>query len=119
MIQRIQTVYFLLVICLMAVLWFIPVTVLHKPELIGIAILALTAIFLFKNRKRQILLGYIILLALLLDYVAFFVWKFDPAVFASGIVTFLIPFVAGVFDFLAIRGIRKDEKLVRSLDRLR
>jgi hypothetical protein len=120
MIQRIQTLYFLLVAGLMAVLLFVfPVSVLKPTESAGIALLALIAIFLFKKRKLQIWFGYIILFILLLDYVLFFAISFDSAIFASGILTFLIPFIAGIFDFLAIRGIRRDEKLVRSLDRLR
>jgi drug/metabolite transporter (DMT)-like permease len=120
MIQRIQTVYFLLVVGLMMVLLFVlPVSVLKPTESGGIAILAFIAIFLFKKRKTQIWFGYIILFILLLDYVLFFVCSFDSSAFASGILTFLIPLVAGIFDFLAIKGIRRDEKLVRSLDRLR
>jgi hypothetical protein len=121
MIQRIQTLYFFLVFCLMMVLLFVPFTVslLSNIEASGIALLAIIAIFLFKNRKLQIWFGYIILLVILLDYVLFFVFSFNPAIFASGILTFLIPFIAGVLDFLAIRGIKKDEKLVRSADRLR
>jgi 4-amino-4-deoxy-L-arabinose transferase-like glycosyltransferase len=93
--------------------------VLYKPELVGIALLALIAVFLFKKRKRQILIGYIILLVLVLDYVVFFAFRFDLNALTSGILTFLLPFVAAIFDYLAIKGIRKDEKLVRSLDRLR
>lgn len=89
--------------------------------------LPLVAIFMFKNRKRQVNFA---LLAIVLNiaFVAFhltFVKDYYlntlkvPAQSTSyGIASFL-PVATIVFLAMAISGIRKDEKLVRSADRLR
>lgn len=84
-------------------------------------ILALVTIFLFKNRKLQIQLGQGILVLLIIGLgLATFLWfndgTMDKATLAVGMFTPLFGFV---FTALAVRAIRKDEKLVRSADRLR
>ncbi|AEW03569.1 hypothetical protein A4D02_19740 [Niastella koreensis] len=86
----------------------------------GVGIASLIAIFLYKIRKMQLRIVLITLLVSLLNLGLYFAetqkyvpgeGKFDlTAVFAI-----FIP----ILLFLAIRGIRKDEKLVKSLDRLR
>jgi len=124
MIQRIQTVYLFFVFCLMATLVFLPFSYSWMVAAGAgiVAILALIAISLYKNRKLQIKICYLILLLLLLIYALYFI--FDrrlpfPEVFRLTRYTFVFPFISGVLVYLAIRGIKKDEKLVRSLDRLR
>ena len=81
-------------------------------------------ISMYKNRKKQLLLGRInyilILLTIVLilidiDYVA---QKLGSVIAHHDIGTFL-PVASLPFVFLANRGIKKDEDLVKSLDRLR
>jgi len=93
--------------------------------LIGLAaLLAVAAIFVYSNRKlqRQLSWGSI---ALTVGAIAFGVYYFMSQGAAMGSVVVdeepgaILPIAAIVFDFLAIRYINKDEKLVRSADRLR
>jgi peptidoglycan/LPS O-acetylase OafA/YrhL len=87
------------------------------------AALALVALFLYKKRKWQITLCYIILGLLLCSYLIVFVDFWYPNQGNSEVFALKVPIVfplfAIVLDILAILAIRKDEKLVRSLDRLR
>lgn len=91
-----------------------------------VALLPLIAIFQFKNRKNQIkLIGLIIVLIIVLG-----VWMFSNAASKLagisqtiqpgniGVGFFLLP-VAVILLAMAIGGIRKDEKLIKSADRLR
>lgn len=93
---------------------------------IVLVILPLIAIFLFKNRKKQ---AYYIVFSIVLN-IGFMAWflmsvksyiaSHDPALTSSsyGIGAFL-PIASVILLFMAWRGVRKDEKLVKSLDRLR
>jgi hypothetical protein len=131
MIQRIQTVYLFLAACLMLFLVFVPFSLTSSTFLSGFyagifslaAIVAIITIYFYKNRKLQIRLCYGMLLIQILVYVLFFIFdrQYLPlAEFFQQIrFTFVFPFIAGIFIFLAINGIKKDDKLVRSLDRLR
>jgi len=130
MIQRIQTVYLLFVFCLMAMLVFIPFSSLNSFAdgfFIGYtavtAIIAVVTIFLYKNRSMQIKLCYGMLALLVLIYIFYFIFNRQnfsfTELFGHVRYTFVFPFISIIFVYLAIRGIRKDEKLVRSLDRLR
>ncbi len=89
---------------------------------IAAGLLCFAAIFFFKNRRLQkwIIVAAnftIILLAILCFYSARELpGGFSGTSLSAG--TFL-PLVAVVFCLLAIRGIRKDEQLLRSADRLR
>ena len=87
--------------------------------------LAIIDIFLYKNRQLQIRLGIFAFIAniigLLLGLILFMQ---DPITEAQGVEVddgagLYMPIVAGILLLLAIRFIRKDEKLVRSADRLR
>jgi heme/copper-type cytochrome/quinol oxidase subunit 3 len=88
-------------------------------------LVSVIAIFAFKNRKSQQKLVYgVIILGLLLPVAAFLLFTGDaPNMFSSGEVNdqagLYMPFLAAVFGFLAKRYITKDEKLVKSMDRLR
>ncbi|HEX4958693.1 MAG TPA: DUF4293 family protein [Lacibacter sp.] len=85
---------------------------------VAVALAGLVAIFLYKNRKLQIQLSLSGLLLQLIVLVLYFLEtkKFTEGNFAlSSILTFIIP----VLFILAWMGIRKDEKLIRSMDRLR
>lgn len=91
-------------------------------SVIGLTILTIS---MYKNRKKQLLLGrinYLLILATIvlimvdIDFVAQKLSSLDNIQYKIG--TFL-PVAALPFVFLANRGIKKDEKLVKSLDRLR
>lgn len=75
-------------------------------------------IFLFKNRKQQLRLAILALIISIADIVYCFT-KIET--FANGELSLssLFYFVVPVFLFLATRGIWRDRKLIKSLDRLR
>jgi hypothetical protein len=86
-------------------------------------LLSLITIFLYKKRLIQIRFCRVNSFLLIIFYLiyAFFLFigingvklNFD---FSYGLI---FPFIALIFDLLAIRAIRKDENLVKSLDRIR
>jgi hypothetical protein len=84
----------------------------------GVGLASLIAIFLYKNRKLQLRLVLIALLVSLANIALYFM---EIRKYAEGNVTLAAAFAFAVPVFLALawRGIRKDEKLVKSLDRLR
>lgn len=90
-------------------------------------LISLIAIFIFGNRNRQKLLSRmaIVLTILLAGAIAFYFYLDYPIIDQiSGLEVepsfgLVNPLLAIIFLFLAIRFINKDEKLVRSMDRLR
>lgn len=87
---------------------------------IGIALLALITIFLYKNRPLQLRLSLAGLLASVLLIVLYYLnsKKFIPnqgSLDLTALIVMGIPFCY----FLAIRGIYQDENLVKSADKLR
>jgi ABC-type proline/glycine betaine transport system permease subunit len=92
-----------------------------------VALLPLAIIFLYRNRKQQIALGYSAVLVVLgySFWLAQTVKKSTEA--AAGVVLhsdnfgvgLFLPPIAILLLFLAIRAIKKDDALVRSADRLR
>jgi cytochrome bd-type quinol oxidase subunit 2 len=144
MIQRIQTVYlFLASICLALVyffgLWNCNINVEgnqitsslkvaeHLPLLVLLAInfgLTLLSIFFFKNRRKQILYSFLSIATIigflcLCLYFINLMKKKSELISSSYSLAILLPFLAIVLIVLAIWNIRKDEKLIKSLDRLR
>lgn len=101
-------------------------------QLVIVAISTLLAIFIifkFKNRKLQLKLGqfnYLLLVAIILsvyfsvrnliNLVPLNEFENVKAVYWIG---FYMPVAAIAFQFLANRGIKKDEELVKSVERLR
>ncbi len=85
---------------------------------VTVALAAVVGIFLFKNRKLQMqmcLLGLLLQIAVVFFYINQ-TQKFVQGTFSlTSALTFFIP----IFFFLALLGIRKDEKLIKSMDRLR
>ena len=88
-------------------------------------LLALIAIFLYQNRPLQMKLSiFVLILAIFLPLVAFLLIYNEGTALASGTIitdqagTYL-PLVSIIFGFLAYNGIKKDETLVKSMDRLR
>lgn len=154
MIQRIQSVYLLVVTILSVIVLFSPVSFIATSANIFdlsykgftstppidalhintwpltliaalIPLLAFGSIFLYKKRKLQIRLNIINFLLMDVYYVVMlsFMWFADarlglPSRWGYHLAASL-PAINMIFTFLAIRGIQKDEKLVRSLDRLR
>jgi len=90
---------------------------------ISIPLLSLITIFLYKNRKIQLRLAFVgIILAggliFVSGYYSYIVYSiYDVSVIAG--VKMVIPVVILVLSILAYRGIRKDDRLVKSYDRLR
>ncbi|MCX2720571.1 DUF4293 domain-containing protein [Lentiprolixibacter aurantiacus] len=135
MIQRIQTVYLIITAILSGVLPFwLPLwsengNAVYASEALWIAavfmvvaVLALIAVFLYKNRKNQFVLNRLNLI-LNLFLLGFFVYRSlslsgETSVSEKGI-GMLIPIFSIVFLALANKAIKKDEDLVKSVDRLR
>jgi len=97
----------------------LPLTVL----IIFIPLISLVTIFLYEKRKLQLrlALGLIILTAILLIafvHVSLSVINKFNAQFVPGFKT-IIPLLMLILAVLAYRGIRKDDQLVKSYDRLR
>ena len=144
MIQRIQTIFLLLASVAALSLYKLPFAsagktdiapflsdgifnVMDHPGFMGLfglgGLLLLLAIFLFKNRMLQmrvtLFASVLVLLGLILIPVLLFqagetviqMLQVKPGMY--------IPAVAVFFGLLARRAIRKDEKLVKSMDRLR
>ena len=86
----------------------------------GVGIASLISIFLYRNRKTQLRIVLVTLLVSIINLVLFFTQtkKFVPGE-SSYNLTAIFAIVVPVFLILAMRGIKKDEKLVKSLDRLR
>lgn len=89
------------------------------------AITALFAIFRFKQRKTQLKLGRLNILLILLLIISF-VYPITTGQSWLGTqeagnfkISFFLPILALILVFLANHYIKKDEKLVRSMDRLR
>ena len=92
--------------------------------IIALGILSLITIFLFKNRKLQFRLtifaiilsiGYIFVQYLMVEQ-----FKKDSLIQTGSYqVAALLPLLMVIFLIMAARGIYRDEKLVKSLDRLR
>jgi len=85
---------------------------------IALGVAALIAIFLYKNRKLQLRISLAAMLLALLNILLYFN---QTQHFAEGKhdLTALIALCIPVFLLLAAKGIYNDQKLVKSLDRLR
>lgn len=131
MIQRIQTIYLLLAAVVCAAFIFTPFalsgsTLLQTLNFLAliilsgvVALISLGNIFLFKNRKLQITLCRLALLVIVAligtgVYYALTIAGQDLPQYGAA-----LPVVSAVFEFLAMRGVQSDEKLIRSMDRLR
>jgi len=81
-------------------------------------LLAIITIFLFKDRKMQFRLC-IVGIVLSIIIIAFYFLRMDR--FASGGIslTSIFVFASLIGYIMAARGVRKDQKLVKSLDKLR
>jgi hypothetical protein len=86
-------------------------------------LISMVTIFKFKNRILQMRLCIINIfllvgsLALAYYFIAFAFSDFQDTVHYK--IVALMPILAIIFNFLAYKGIQKDEKLVKSIDRIR
>ena len=136
MLQRIQTIYLLVATGISAGLIFVfylwtttaEAAFFAKDDLVylglflGSAALSLIAIFMYKNRQNQFVLGR---LNIILNFIllGLFVYRSlnlsgEADVSEKGI-GILLPIFSIVFLVLANKAIKKDEELVKSVDRLR
>jgi len=88
-----------------------------------IPVISFAALLSFKNRKLQIRITRVLIVSAvvysgLLAYYAILLVRNYQAQFLPGFKT-VIPLLVLVFAILAYRGIRKDENIVKSYDRLR
>lgn len=100
----------------------------HYPSLLialVITALPLVAIFMFKNRKKQRLIAFLSMV-LTIGFIALTLMRVSTANNATSAPTTgsywigsILPVVAIVFLGMAIRAIRNDDRLVKSMDRLR
>lgn len=130
MLQRVQSLFFFFAaISLIAIVYTFPVLQTTKEAflltehfpfvrlaLFLSAVISVFAIFQFKKRKRQMLLAAI---ARFMITIAFFLLVFiyrREESFGLGVILLIIPFIS---LFAANYFIKKDEKLVKSVDRIR
>lgn len=144
MIQRIQTIYLLLT-TITAILFLSgeiflfengmdfsltglsaeinAIDIVLSALLLAVPLLAFLIIFFYKKRKLQIRLTLLLLLLIIaMVGVAGYYIYISPGRSDTEIVftyKLILPFLMLIFTFLAYRGIRKDEEIVRSYDRLR
>ncbi len=136
MLQRIQTIYLFLAALISGVLiffvslWtnkagesvFVEDVLVALGLFIGSAVLSFISILLFNNRKLQFVLGRINILLNFFLLGVFVYWSLsvpgEMEISEKGIGMF-IPVLSIVFLVLANKAIKKDEDLVKSVDRLR
>jgi hypothetical protein len=141
MIQRIQSVYLLIAAILLLCFGFFPLA--EVQDMAGVvlasaggmsamntfipalaaALIAVLAIFMYRNRKAQMRLCLMLLLLSVVLSAGTAYGIFSQASALSAQVAWkpgiALPLISGVLFYLAWRGIRNDDRLVRSADRLR
>jgi hypothetical protein len=147
MIQRIQTVYLIVITILLGLIFIFPIAdiaatnAMYRFDILGIhkaeelvmngwplmlflslvIVVHLVTIFLYKKRLLQVkllILAIILLLGLFSSFFWFGYMGFKGASVGYKL-TMAIPAAAIILDYLAIKAIAKDEALVRSVDRIR
>jgi hypothetical protein len=136
MIQRIQSLHLVVAIISSGILsFFLPlwttsenveIFALSQPIAISLFLLSvlisLITLFSFKNRKRQFVLGRINIILNFVLVGVFAYWTLslpgEMDISEKGI-GMLLPIISIVFIALANKAIKKDEDLVKSVDRLR
>jgi len=89
------------------------------------AIISLITIFLYRKRDLQILLtrGSMLIAFFFLIFTIYLTYSdlkpFYTSIRITPALGLFLPFVTIIFLILAVQGIKKDNKLVRSMDRLR
>ena len=91
--------------------------------LVALPLISLVNIFLYKNRIRQMRLCIFNILLMLgsVGLIWFYSYQAENTIYTETIFSFplILPIIASILSYLAFRGIRKDEILVKSMDRIR
>ncbi len=139
-IQRIQTVYLLLAAIVTAVFAFVPVINVLNPDGVVeisfnslhlgawtmvlemlIVILAIIAIFKYRDLKTQIRLTNVLMLLIvtLIIVIAVMMWVLHDKLIMQFTPYIVMPFVALILVWLAKKGIKHDKKLLADSERIR
>ncbi len=139
-IQRIQTVYLLLAAIVTAVFAFVPVINVLNPDgvveisfnslhfgawtmvlEILIVILAIIAIFKYRDLRTQIRLTNVLMLLIvtLIIVIAIMMWVLHDKLIMQFTPYIVMPFVALILVWLAKKGIKHDKKLLADSERIR
>ena len=139
-IQRIQTVYLLLAAIVTAVFAFVPVINVLNPDgvveisfnslhfgawtmvlEILIVILAIIAIFKYRDLRTQIRLTNVLMLLIvtLIIVIAIMMWVLHAKLIMQFTPYIVMPFVALILVWLAKKGIKHDKKLLADSERIR
>lgn len=130
MIQRIQSVFFLLsALISILIIFYFPVLsnegenlflfnrfVYLRLLLLSSSLLAIFAIFQYKNRSRQRLISSLSRLMITFFYIITLVFYKEDFDFEIGLFLCIIPFI---LLFIASYFVKKDEKLIKDSDRIR
>jgi membrane protease YdiL (CAAX protease family) len=130
MIQRIQSVFFLLSgLTSILIIFYFPVLsnegdnlflfdnfVYLRLFLLSSSFLAIFAIFQYKNRSRQRLISSLSRLMITFFYIITLVFYKEDFDFEIGLFLCIIPFI---LLFIASYFVKKDEKLIKDSDRIR
>ena len=129
MIQRIQSLYLLLVILLSSVMLYLSLVPSFGMELnswfyayygfYSIPLLATICLFLYSKRKIQSILCFVLILFNLVVVQICGLKAFEGNTHTIILLALVASMVECILLFLARRAIDKDEKLVRSIDRIR
>lgn len=108
------------------------ISMTDEPMVLGFTILAFAAslfvavvIFMFKNRPLQMRLAYLSAVVIFIQTILLVVYSMNMGDIIPGIATgtvqmgYFMPLLAVVFIWMAARKIKKDEEMVRGMDRLR
>jgi predicted neutral ceramidase superfamily lipid hydrolase len=130
MIQRVQSLFlFFAVLLNTVILFYAPIFIsseekkiimkdLQYPSLLLVlsTLLALFAIFQFKNRIRQLMIVYLSRLCIAISFLIFILFKEDENQLYYGSFLLILPYI---ILFFSAYFIKKDDKLVKSADRIR
>lgn len=127
MIQRIQSVFFLLsALTSILIIFYFPDEgdnlflfdhfVYLRLLLLSSSLLAIFAIFQYKNRSRQRLISSLSRLMITFFYIITLVFYKEDFDFEIGLFLCIIPFI---LLFIASYFVKKDEKLIKDSDRIR
>ncbi len=127
MLQRIQTLYLFGALIVNFLFLFVPIETSKETSVcltsnISISVLALTlnglllfTIFSFKNRKRQMLICYLLLFGFLLEISLTILLVTTGSLYWN----LIFPLASFELTVLALSRVKRDDQLVRSADRLR
>ena len=95
-----------------------------KYDTLLISLFSVISIFLYKNRKYQVTIGNINYILLVLQILLMYYYGIskryvDYSPDFNPVISLIFPFISAWANFKALKGIKKDENLVKSYDRIR